>query len=321
MSPLRRKLLVLVTKIVLAGATVILAICAIPASFDGGEDVPLDFLIVDSATGSPLPGALVRVVSVFEPAPDPPFPDIGSKSDGTARLIRPLHVKGERSAFKVTGTVELGRWWLEVTRPKYANVRIPLIEVTGETGDLAHPRVHRVALTKGEVSDDPLKGVAGTYRNSDNHTLELYPDGRFALIRSGAQPYGRATREGGRLILTPVSRPGHDVDPTVQLRYVPFSWGDELFLVGEQDVPLAARALLRGLATRGTRAMPEVATLFRRADPGPATSAFPPLAPHVLATAWASLSPKECAQTLIELAMPEPASSVRPSKSWAKRPG
>ncbi len=104
-----------------------------------------------------------------------------------------------------------------------------------------------------------LSEVAGVYYGGDglgvNWTLTIVATGRFSFTWDGClgrydENEGDAVLEGGTLRLRPEQPLDKGLAKKLPLRWLPVAWGERVYLLEEEDVPLFAKYVNQGSEPR-----------------------------------------------------------------------
>ncbi len=109
---------------VIAVLALVLPTLLTEAIWSGHSSIPLEFLILDSATGQPIDGASIRLVEGH------PEYQATTGPDGRAKVILHAAVGGRSSLLRHTRAVNYGWWALLVDCKGYREVTESLREVT-----------------------------------------------------------------------------------------------------------------------------------------------------------------------------------------------
>jgi hypothetical protein len=91
----------------------------------GHTTLPLEFLVVDAATGRPVPGSLVQLKGAT-PEYKAPLTD----RDGRAKLVIQAMCGGRSSLFRSTRNVQYGEWEVSTESAGYETYRAGLSQFT-----------------------------------------------------------------------------------------------------------------------------------------------------------------------------------------------
>jgi hypothetical protein len=143
--------------------------------WDGRKAVGLTFVVVDAATGEPIPEARVRIRDLspgadYPQLPVPPGePGVEGQTDSTGSvvLVQRFRASGRDSPYEQTGQVRfVYGYWLQVSAEQHETVLRPLSELTGKSRDIEDPTPPPIRVElKRTTQPDSTAGAAAAERN------------------------------------------------------------------------------------------------------------------------------------------------------------